>query len=127
MIVGIGIDLVEIERMRLLLRRKGDRALERMFTARERTYAHTHPEPERQLAARAAAKEATYKALSGNDLARAIGWREMEVVSVKGQAPVLVLHGRAQTRANELGVYRVHLSISHTETMAVAYVIAERA
>jgi holo-[acyl-carrier protein] synthase len=127
MIVGIGIDLVEIERMRLLLQRKGERALERMFTARERTYAHTHPEPERQLAARAAAKEATYKALSGNDLARAIGWREMEVVSVKGQAPVLVLHGRAQTRANELGVYRVHLSISHTETMAVAYVIAERA
>ncbi|MDB4893281.1 MAG: holo-(acyl-carrier-protein) synthase [Gemmatimonadetes bacterium] len=127
MIVGIGIDLVEIDRMRLLLQRKGDRALERMFTARERTYAHTHPEPERQLAARAAAKEATYKALSGNDLARAIGWREMEVVSVKGQAPVLVLHGRAQTRANELGVYRVHLSISHTEHMAVAYVIAERA
>ncbi len=127
MIVGIGIDLVEIERMRLLLLRKGTRALERMFTARERTYAHTHPQPERQLAARAAAKEATYKALSGNDLARAIGWREMEVVSVKGQAPVLVLHGRAQSRANELGVYRVHLSISHTETMAVAYVIAERA
>ena len=51
----------------------------------------------------------------------------MEVVSAKGQAPVLVLHGRAQTRANELGVYRVHLSISHTEHMAVAYVIAERA
>ncbi len=127
MIVGIGIDLVEVERMRLLLERKGERALERMFTSRERTYAHTHPEPERQLAARAAAKEATYKALSGNDLARAIGWREMEVVSAKGQAPVLVLHGRAQVRANELGVYRVHLSISHTETMAVAYVIAERA
>ena len=113
--------------MRLLLQRKGERALQRMFTERERTYAHTHPEPERQLAARAAAKEATYKALAGNDLARSIGWREMEVVSAKGQAPVLLLHGRAQTRANELGVYRVHLSISHTEHMAVAYVIAERA
>jgi holo-[acyl-carrier protein] synthase len=127
MIVGIGIDLVEIERMRRLLDRKGERALERMFTPRERAYAHTHPEPARQLAARVAAKEATYKALSGNDLARAIGWREMEVVSAKGLAPILVLHGRAQARANELEVYRVHLSLSHTEHMAVAYVIAERA
>ena len=127
MIVGIGIDLVEIERMRRLLERKGERALERLFTMRERTYANTHPEPARQLAARVAAKEATYKALSGNDLARAIGWREMEVVSMKGQAPVLVLHGRAQARANELEVYRVHLSLSHTEHMAVAYVITERA
>ena len=126
MIIGIGIDLVEVERMRLLLERKGQRALDRLFTPAERRYANTHPEPARQFAARVAAKEATYKALSGNDLARAIGWREMEVVSAKGWAPVLLLHGRAQSRANELGVYRVHLSITHTEHMAAAYVIAER-
>lgn len=125
MIVGIGIDMVEIERMRRLLDRKGERALERMFTAGERAYAHTHPEPERQLAARAAAKEAAYKALAGNDLARSIGWREMEVVSTRGHAPVLLLHGRAQSRATELGVIRVHLSITHTEHMAAAYVVAE--
>ena len=126
MIVGIGIDMVEVERMRLLLERKGDRALERLFTAAERVYARTHPEPARQLAARVAAKEAAYKALSGNDLARAIGWRELEVVSAKGHSPVLVLHGRAQSRASELGVAHVHLSITHTETMAAAYVVAER-
>jgi holo-[acyl-carrier protein] synthase len=126
MIVGVGIDMVEVERMRALLERKGDRALQRLFTLGELAYARTHPEPERQLAARVAAKEATYKALSGNDLAKAIGWRELEVVSQRGQAPVLVLHGRAQTRANELGVDRVHVSITHTEHMAAAYVIAER-
>ncbi|MEO8620740.1 MAG: holo-ACP synthase [bacterium] len=126
MIVGVGIDMVEVERMRTLLERKGERALKRLFTSGELAYARTHPEPERQLAARVAAKEATYKALSGNDLAKAIGWRELEVVSLRGQAPVLVLHGRAQTRANELGVDRVHLSITHTEHMAAAYVIAER-
>jgi len=125
-IVGIGIDLVEVERMRRLLDAKGDRALERMFTIGEREYACTHPEPVRQLAARVAAKEAAFKALSGNDLARGIGWRELEVVSRHAQAPLLVLHGRAQERVAELAVTRVHLSLTHTEHMAAAYVIAER-
>lgn len=127
MIVGIGIDLVEVERMRCLLERKGDRALLRLFTEGERSYAASHPEPARQLAARAAAKEAAFKALAGNDLARGIGWREFEVVSRTAQAPILLLHGRAYDRASELGVVRVHLSLTHTDTTAAAYVIAERA
>jgi holo-[acyl-carrier protein] synthase len=125
-IVGIGIDLVEIERMQHLLERKGDRVLNRLFTSGERDYAATHPEPARQLAARAAAKEAAFKALSGNDLARAIGWRELEVVSRHHQTPVLLLHGRAAERATEMGVTRVHLSLTHTATTAAAFVIAER-
>ena len=110
-----------------MLDSKGERALKRLFTEGERTYAHTHPEPARQLAARVAAKEAAYKALSGSDLARAIGWRELEVVSTKGHTPVLVLHGRAQERAAELGVVRVHLSITHSDSTAAAFVVAERA
>jgi holo-[acyl-carrier protein] synthase len=126
MIVGIGIDLVEVERMRRLLERKGARALTRLFTDGERGYAATHPEPARQLAARAAAKEAAFKALSGNDLARAIGWRELEVVSRAGMSPVLLLHGRAMQRATELGVSRVLLTMTHTETTAAAFVVAER-
>jgi holo-[acyl-carrier protein] synthase len=125
-IVGIGIDLVEIERMRRLLDRKGERVLDRLFTSGERDYAAAHPEPARQLAARAAAKEAAFKALSGNDLACAIGWRELEVVSRHHQAPVLLLHGRAAERAAQLGVTRVHLSLTHTDTTAAAFVIAER-
>lgn len=125
MIVGIGVDMVEVERIRQLLERKGERALNRLFTAGEISYSRTHPEPARQLAARVAAKEAAYKALSGSDLARAIGWRELEVVSRRGHAPDLVLHGRAEVRANELGVHRVHLSITHTEHLAAAYVVAE--
>jgi holo-[acyl-carrier protein] synthase len=126
-IVGIGIDLVEIERMKHLLDRKGDRVLDRLFTTGERDYAATHREPARQFAARAAAKEAAFKALSGNDLARAIGWRELEVVSRHHQTPVLLLHGRAAERATEMGVTRVHLSLTHTATTAAAIVIAERA
>jgi holo-[acyl-carrier protein] synthase len=126
MIVGVGIDMVEVERMRVLLDRKGERALQKLFTADERSYAETHPEPFRQLAARVAAKEAAYKALSGNDLARAIGWKELEVVSRKGHGPILLLHGRAQARARELTLLRVHLSLTHTEHAAAAVVIAER-
>ncbi len=126
MIVGVGVDIVEIERMQKLLDRKGDRALTRLFTEGERAYAASHPEPARQLAARVAAKEAAYKALAGNDLARAIGWRELEVASTKGHGPSLVLHGRAQSRATELGVTRVHLSITHGEHAAVAFVVAEK-
>lgn len=127
MIVGIGIDLVEVERMRLLLERKGERALRRLFTEGERAYAATHPEPARQLAARAAAKEAAFKALAGNDLARAIGWRELEVVARVHQSPILLLHGRAYDRASELGVVRSHLSLTHTDTTAAAFVVVERA
>lgn len=126
MIVGIGIDLVEVARMRHLLSRKGDRALHRLFTEGEQHYAATHPEPSRQLAARVAAKEAAFKALAGNDLARGIGWRELEVLSRQGLAPVLLLHGRAADRASELVVTKVHLSLTHTELSAAAYVIAER-
>ncbi len=125
MIVGVGIDMVEVERMRRLLERKGERALTRLFTEGEIAYAQSHPEPARQLAARVAAKEAAYKALSGNDLAKAIGWRELEVASVRGHAPDLLLHGRAALRAAELGVSRIHLSVTHTEHMAAAYVVAE--
>jgi holo-[acyl-carrier protein] synthase len=127
MIVGIGIDLVDVERMRRLLERKGERALLRLFTDGERAYAATHPEPARQLAARTAAKEAAFKALAGNDLARAIGWRELEVVSRTHQSPILLLHGRAYDRASELGVVRSHLSLTHTDTTAAAVVIVERA
>lgn len=126
MIVGIGVDAVEIERMRDLLARKGDRALARLFTPGEREYARTHVDPPRHLAARAAAKEAAFKALAGNDLARGIGWRELEVVSRAGHAPELLLHGRAADRAAELGVVRVHLSLTHSESMALAFVVAER-
>lgn len=126
MIVGIGIDLVEVARMQALLDRKGERALSRLFTQGERAYAAAHPDPARQLAARVAAKEAAYKALSGNDTARAIGWRELEVMSRRGQGPILILHGRALRRSNELGLLRVHLSLTHTEHAAAAVVIAER-
>ena len=127
MIAGIGIDLVDVQRVRRLIDRKGERALQRLFTDGERAYADTHPEPARQLAARVAAKEAAFKALAGNALARSIGWRELEVVARANRSPLLLLHGRALDRAAELGVVRIHLSITHTDLTAAAFVVAESA
>jgi holo-[acyl-carrier protein] synthase len=126
MIVGVGIDIVEIDRMRRILESKSDRLIERVFTTEETRYALAHVEPALHFAARIAAKEATYKALSGNPLARAVGWREIEVLLREDGAPYLMLHGRARDRAAELAVERSLVSLTHSKTAAVAVVILER-
>ena len=127
MIVGIGTDLVEIERVRQLFLRRGDQAAARLFTPGEAAYAHGCADPAPRFAARLAAKEAAYKALSGNVLARAIGWRELEVVALgEGRAPELRLHGTAAERGRELGVARAWLSLTHERGYAAAFVVLER-
>lgn len=124
MIVGLGLDLVDIVRVRGLLERKGERALRRLFTDREREYAEVRSDPAVHLAARLAAKEAAFKALSGSEAARAVGWKEIEVI--RGwDGPSLVFHGLAQRRADELRVARVHLTLSHSATTAGAVVVLE--
>jgi holo-[acyl-carrier protein] synthase len=125
-IVGIGIDLVEVERVRDLLERRGARAVARLFTEGEAAYAAACADPAPRFAARLAAKEAAYKALSGNALARGIGWRELEVVSVgEGRAPELRLHGATERRAAELGVSRAWLTLTHERATAAAMVVLE--
>mgnify|MGYP001546317735 CR=1 FL=1 len=127
MIIAIGIDMVEIARVERLLAAKGDRALRKLFTDAERAYASGRPRPAIHLAARVAAKEAAYKALRGTHAARAIGWRELEVVLAEDGSPSLVLHGGAVRRARELGVTRVHLSLTHTAGSAAAVAVLEGA
>lgn len=126
MIAGVGIDLVDIARVDRLLDAKGERALGRLFTTDEVAYARARPLPAQHLAARLAAKEAAFKALSGNALARTIGWREIEVVRGDSR-PTLVLHGRAAERAAELGVTAVWVTLTHTATTAGAVVVLEAA
>lgn len=126
MIVGIGIDLVDIARMQRLLDAKGDRALARLFTQQEVRYAMARAEPARHLAARVAAKEAAFKALAGSAGARAIGWRDMEVVVAADGRPSLCLTGRAQCRASELAVAQAWLTITHSAATAAAVVVLER-
>jgi holo-[acyl-carrier protein] synthase len=125
-IVGLGVDLVDIARVRRLVETRGDRAMARLFTDGERQYAGYRVDPARHLAARIAAKEAAFKALAGNDLARGIGWRELEVFAREDGGPMLRLHGRAERRAAELGVTRILVTLSHTDTTAVAVVVLER-
>ena len=125
MIVAIGVDLVDLARIERLLAQKGERALARLFTAAERAYAMKRPHPTVHLAARIAAKEATYKALRGTPAARAIGWRDLEVVLAGDGSPSIVLHGGAAARAAELGVTRVHLSLTHSASSAAAFVVLE--
>ena len=125
MIIGIGVDVVEISRVRSMIASQGERALSRLFTAAEREYCVGMANPARHLAVRVAAKEATFKALSGTDEARGIGWREMEVeLDVIGR-PSMRLHGRASARAKELGVSRTWVSLSHGDDLATAFVVLE--
>jgi holo-[acyl-carrier protein] synthase len=123
-IAGVGIDLVDIARVQRLLDAKGERALRRLFTSDEVDYALTRALPAQHLAARLAAKEAAFKALTGNALARAIGWREIEVVR-GDHGPTLSLHGRAAERAAQLGVTGIWVSLTHSETTAGAVVVLE--
>jgi holo-[acyl-carrier protein] synthase len=124
-ILGLGVDIVEIDRMRHMLEANGDRLIDRIFSDGEKRYALAHADPAMHFAARAAAKEATYKALSGNPLARAVGWREIEVLLREDGAPHLALHGRAEQRATEMGVARALVSLTHSKTAAVAVVVLE--
>src|SRR5690348_14929137 len=111
--------------MRQMLDTSGERLIARIFTEDEARYALARVEPALHFAARVAAKEATYKALSGNHLARAVGWREIEVSLREDGAPYLVLHGRARARAAELAVVRSLISLTHSKTAAVAVVVLE--
>jgi holo-[acyl-carrier protein] synthase len=126
MIVGVGIDAVDIDRVQRMLADKGDRLVRRLFTPEELSYLSTKVAPAQHLAVRIAAKEAAYKALAGNDLARGIGWREVEVFSRGDGAPQLRLHGRAADRYAELSATCLHVSLTHSAATAVAIVIVER-
>jgi holo-[acyl-carrier protein] synthase len=127
MIVGVGFDLVAITRVEEMLARKEQRALDRLFTKHEQEYALARARPAMHLAARLAAKEASFKALTGSDEAKLIGWKEAEVVRGSEGPPVLKFTGRAALRAVELGVVKVFLTLSHTDDTAGAVVILESA
>jgi holo-[acyl-carrier protein] synthase len=123
-VLGIGIDVVEIARVRRVMDRWQDRFLRRVFTDEELAYALGRHDPAEHLAARFAAKEATLKAL-GTGLSMGVRWREMEVRRARGQAPTLALSGRTAALGEARGVRRLHVSLSHDAGLAVAQVLAE--
>ncbi|MCS7312282.1 MAG: holo-ACP synthase [Acidobacteria bacterium] len=121
-ICGIGVDVIEIGRIRQAVERLGERFLRRIFTEAEQTYCAGFQDPYPHLAARFAAKEAAMKAL-GVGLWSGIPWTDFEVRNLPSGEPQLFLHSRAWTRANERGVTQVWVSLSHDRTAAVAVVV----
>ena len=115
-----GVDIIEIPRIRQVLERYGERFLERVYTSGEIAYCRGRPP---NLAARFAAKEATMKALGTG--VRGVGWKDIEVVRQESGAPSVRLHGRAERRAERLGVQEISLSLSHSEDYAVAFVVIQ--
>ncbi|HWR15044.1 MAG TPA: holo-[acyl-carrier-protein] synthase [Terriglobales bacterium] len=124
MIVGTGVDIAEVERVAAAIERFGDRFLKRVFTDAEIQYCHSKHNKTERYAARFAAKEAALKAL-GTGLRMGISWREVEVTRLPGGRPTISFHGVAAQFAQKLGMKRAHLSLSHTEHLAIAYVILE--
>lgn len=121
MIVGIGVDIVEVGRIEKAVSRFGDRFLKRVFTEQELAYSMSKTHPYQKLAARFAAKEAAFKAL-GTGLT---AWKEAETTIEPSGKPNLKLHGKAATHARSLGATRSYISASDTERHAVAVVILE--
>ena len=125
MIVSIGIDIVEVYRIRETILRTS-RFVERVFTERERAYCDAKGMAAAQsYAARFAAKEAFLKALKTGWRGK-ITWRDIEIVSVENNVPCLEIRGEARKILDSLGANQIHLSLSHTTEHAVAQVILER-
>ncbi len=125
MVLGLGTDLIEIQRVQASIDRYGDHFLERIFTAGEIAYCRRkRRNAAESFAARFAAKEAGAKAL-GTGISQGVSWREIEVRREMGQRPELELSGRAAERALILGVRRISLSLTHSRDVAMAVVVLE--
>ena len=124
-VIGVGIDVVPVERVQSLIGRHGDRALQRLFTPAEIARAGDLAHQALHLAGRLAAKEATYKALSADGADLGISWQSIEVERLEDGRPRLVLRGPALARFHALGAKRAHVSLSHDGGIAAAVVIIE--
>ncbi|MBZ5699848.1 MAG: holo-ACP synthase [Acidobacteriia bacterium] len=124
MIVGLGVDIAEVDRIAAAIERHGRPFLERVFTPAEIAYCERHRNPAERFAARFAAKEAAMKAL-GTGWARGVRWVDIEVVREPGAKPMLKLSGASRAIAGRLGVKNIALTITHTGNTALAEVIFE--
>jgi holo-[acyl-carrier protein] synthase len=121
-IVGIGLDLVKIERIRALVERWQERFLERLYTEAERRYCFERASPYASLAGRFAAKEAVLKAI-GTGWSAGISWQDIQVLNDGSGKPVAQVQGRAGALLQEAGVTDIHISLSHDADYAIAQVV----
>ncbi|MEP7272696.1 MAG: holo-ACP synthase [Acidobacteriota bacterium] len=125
MIIGIGVDIIEIDRLERALLDHGNRLRDRVFTVNEIAYCLAAGRQAERFATRFAAKEAARKALGAARPLEALGWQEVEIISSAEGAPQLHFHGRAAELIQELHVTRSHVSLSHAREQAIAMVILE--
>src|SRR6202007_1630636 len=123
-IVGLGIDIAEVARAKTAIERHGEPSLRRLYTAKEQEYCERFKNKYERYAGRFAAKEAAMKAL-GTGWRRGVRWVDLEVVRETSGRPTLAITGEAAKIAGQLGVKSVALSITHTESLALAQVIFE--
>lgn len=121
-LIGIGIDVVEVERVKSSMDEFGSRFVQRLFTPAEQEYCERQQRPELHYAARFAAKEAVAKAF-GTGIGKAIGWLEMEIVRRQSGEPEVVLSGGAIAYAAERGITQINVSLTHAKHYAAANAI----
>ena len=124
MIVGLGADIAEIDRIEAAIARHGRAFIARIFTPQEIAYCERHRARGERYAARFAAKEATMKAL-GTGWSRGVRWVDIEVTRLASGQPTIELHGAARQHAERMGVSRIHVSLTHSGNIAFAEVIFE--
>ena len=124
MIVGTGIDLAEVPRIRQSIERYGQRFIDRIYTPAEIAYVERKANRFERYAARFAAKEAGIKAI-GTGWKHGVRWQDFEVVNLPSGRPTLRLHGVAEQRALEMGVKAIALSLTHTAEHGMAFVVLE--
>jgi len=126
MILGIGIDLIEVARIESSYERFGERFVTRILLPGEINYCLSHKKPGPFLAARFAAKEAISKAF-GTGIGAQLGWQDMEVARKESGEPFVILHGKGKKLFEERGAKNLLISLSHTEVHATAVAILETA
>ncbi|MDE3066653.1 MAG: holo-ACP synthase [Verrucomicrobiota bacterium] len=119
MILGVGIDIIEVGRIAASFEKFGERFVNRILLPDEIAYCLSHKSPAPFLAARFAAKEAISKAF-GTGIGAALGWRDMEIARRKSGEPFVILHGKGQTLFASRGAEQLLVSLSHTQNYAAA-------
>lgn len=125
-LIGLGCDVIEVERVRGVLERQGERFLERVFTEEERAYCSKMAHPHKHYAARFAAKEAISKCFS-TGIGKDFGWRSASVYHGERHQPLVRLDAQGDALLRAVGATHIHLTLSHTDTVAMAVAVLVRA
>ena len=125
MIVGTGIDIIEIDRIKNSIQKYSDRFKKKIFTQKEIDYCDSQAEPAKHFAARFSVKEAVLKCF-GTGMSGGILWKDIEVDKLESGQPILNLYGKGEKIFDQLNLKHIHISITHDKSYAVAHAIAEK-